>query len=437
MRVKRFVYLAVIGALVVIVLIANTFGKEISKYSNNQKSNIKTNIKFYYIGVDGSNDDKALKSITSKFNQSQDRINVIASSGISVDRQMVAIMSGKSPDISHTLWPNAIRWAQNGYLEPLDDYIKQDHFDIEDFLPATVERASYNGTVYAMPFDINTMALYYNVGMLKSAGFDHPPKTMSELKDMAKALTKTDKNGRIINMGFLPDYPWLDNVLWPILFGAKFYDLEKNEVTTTSPEYVSAIEFQNWFYKEWDWDEIFKFKLKFGINEQEPFYAGKLAMVMGGDWIPNEAREYAPNMNLGVCPFPYPDNRPDLKDTSMITTSVFYIPQDSKEKEYAWEFMKYLVSKTSMLEYIDIKGTLTSRKSVLQDPIIKENPDLRLLGEFALNNKTRGFPPLPIVDEYLESLTEQTKLVFKQKITPYEAMLNVKKKVDPLLKNNK
>lgn len=440
MKLKRFVYIStvcVLAASIVIAVLVSALYEKDRKTALNHKDNAKATIKFYYISVDGTDGDKAIKNIINKFNQTQDGILVEGNSGMSVDKQLVSIMSGNAPDVGHTVWPSAIRWAQNGLLQDLDPYISKDHYDIEDFLPSTVDRARYRGISYALPFDINTMALYYNVDMLNSEGFTHPPRTMDELKTMAKKLTKTAENGEITVMGFLPDYPWLDNVLWPILFGAEFYNPEKNEVTTTSPEYVRAIEFQNWFYKEWGWNNISKFKLKFGANEQGPFYKRKLAMVMGGEWVPSEVKKYATDMKLGVCPFPYPDDKPYLKGTSMITTSVFYMPKDSKNKDSAWEFLKYLVSKDSMIDYTSDNKTLMARKSVLSDPAIKDNKDLRIFSEFALNKNIRGFPPLPIVDEYLDSLTEQIQMVFKQQKTPYEAMKEVKNKIDPLLKNNK
>jgi len=436
MRIKRFLFISllfIIAAVAVAVVFNIITGNGLLKAGKKEGKTARTTIDFYHITVEGSDKDRTIRKIIDDFNNSQDKIIVKASSGFSVDKQLVAIMSGKAPDIGHAYWPNLIRWAQDKMVEPLDSYIEKDEFDIEDFLPAAIERSSYEGVCYALPFEINTMALYYNIDMLRENGFDQPPRTMEELKHMAKELTRTDENGEIIRMGFLPDYPWLDNVLWPILFGAEFYDPVKKEVTTTSPDYIRAIEFQNWFYKEWGWNNISKFKLKFGSYEQDPFYSGKLAMVMGGEWVPVQVRKYAPEMNLGVCPFPYPDDNPSLQNTSMITTSVFYIPENAEHKEFAWEFMKYLVSKESMISYTAVNSVLMARKSVLEDDIIKNNPDLKLVREYALDKNIRGFPPLPIADEYLKSLSEQTQMVFKQLKTPHEAMMDVKKEIDPLL----
>jgi multiple sugar transport system substrate-binding protein len=217
------------------------------------------------------------------------------------------------------------------------------------------------------------------------------------------------------------------------LFGAAFYDSEKNQITTTSPEFMEAIEFQNWFYKEFGWDNIHKFMLKFGANEQDPFYSKKLAMVMGGEWVPSEVKKYAPDMELVVCEFPYPDDKPYLKDTSMIAESVLYIPKGTAYKEASWEFLKYFASDESMLAFSTGNKSLSARRSVLQNPLIKENPDFGVFSGFALNPKISGFSPVPVICEYLDSLTEQIQMVFMQKKTVYEAMSDVKKKIDPLL----
>lgn len=394
-------------------------------------------LKFYYVYRENEGGDIALKKIINNFNLSQDQIRVEGYPGFTVDKQRIYIMSGNMPDVGHTYWPNSIRWAQEGALEPLSPYIANDDLDIEDFLPITLNMCKHKNTIYAMPFYLQTMGLYYNVDMLRSAGFENPPKTMNELKEMSKALTVLNDRDEIEIMGFMPDYPWIDNVLWPVMFGADFYDPEKNETTTTSDDFIRAIDYQNWFYREWGWDRISKFKLRFGTYEQQPFYKGKLAMIMGGEWIAREAREFAPDLKYGIASFPYPDDKPELKESSMISTSVVYIPSGSTHKDEAWKFIRFFESKESMLIYAKESKSLAVRKSILNSPEIKSDPDLELLAQLALNDRSRSFTPLPIVDEYLGNLSEQINLVFKQKVTPYEAMKKVKERIDPLLKKYK
>ncbi len=441
MKLKNYSSIILVGAISVIAIFVGVWiinKVQVSYEDADKEKNQPVTIKFSYFYSENEASGKAMANIIRDFNASQSNIIVEGSAGASIDKQLVSIMSNNTPDIGYTVWPSALRWAQNGALEPLTSYVeKSPDFNLGDFLPATVNITKYKDETYAIPFYVQTMALYYNKDILNEAGFTKPPETLDELKLMAKAMTQINDKGEIERMGFLPDYPWVDNVLWPILFGAEFYDRKKNEVATTSKEYIRAIDFQNWFYKEWGWDTISSFKLKIGSHEQGPFYTGNLAMVMGGEWVARDIKQFAPNLNFGICSFPYPADRPDLKESSFISPAVIYMPSGSTHKEEAWQFIKYLTSTETMLKFANEYKSLMARKSVITNPQIEIDPELKILADFALSENIKSFPPLPIVDEYLVNLSEQTNLVFKQKKTPTEAMSYVKKVIDPLLKQKK
>ncbi len=439
MKLKKYSSTILVGVISAIVVLAGAWIilKVQASYENTTKAKHQPiTIKFSYVYSENEASGKAMANIIRDFNASQNDIIVQGFAGVSVDKQLVSIMSNNAPDIGYTLWPNALRWAQNGALEPLTSYIESsEDFGLEDYLSSTINITKYKNEIYAIPFYVQTMALYYNKDILYKAGYTKPPETLEELKLMAKELTQVNDKGEIQSMGFLPDYPWIDNVLWPIIFGADFYDKSKNEVTTTSKDYMKAIDYQDWFYKEWGWDAISQFKLRFGSDEQGPFYTGKLAMVMGGEWVARDIKQFAPDLNFGICSFPYPADNPELRASSFISPAVIYMPSGSKSKKEAWQFISYLTTTETMLKFANEFKCLMARKSVITSPQVELDSELKILADFALSENIRSFPPLPIVDEYLMNLSEQTSLVFKQKKTTHEAMSSVKTVIDPLLKS--
>ena len=62
--------------------------------------------------------------------------------------------------------------------------------------------------------------LYYNEDMLKKAGLDGPPKTVSELTEYAKKLTVKNPDGSLKVVGFNPVMNWYSNT--PANFGPMF-----------------------------------------------------------------------------------------------------------------------------------------------------------------------------------------------------------------------
>ncbi len=58
----------------------------------------------------------------------------------------------------------------------------------------------FKGKVYTVPYVISTCAVAYNKDLLKKNGFNNPPKTWAEFKDMARTITK---NGNGKEFGYI------------------------------------------------------------------------------------------------------------------------------------------------------------------------------------------------------------------------------------------
>ena len=105
------------------------------------------------------------------------------------------------PDVLF-LWPTP-RYAASGVLENLDPYIEAAGYDLDDYWPALLESASYEGSVYGFPRDISVEALYYNKDIFDEVGIAYPDETWTwdDLLAAAEALTVRDANGQVTRYG--------------------------------------------------------------------------------------------------------------------------------------------------------------------------------------------------------------------------------------------
>jgi len=55
--------------------------------------------------------------------------------------------------------------------------------------------------IYAVPLSVDTLALYYNVDLLSSAGISTPPRTWDEFNDAVRKITVRDDRGGIKRAG--------------------------------------------------------------------------------------------------------------------------------------------------------------------------------------------------------------------------------------------
>lgn len=171
--------------------------------------------------------------------------------------------------------------------------------------------ATKDGKVYAIPYNAYGMGIGYNIQMLKDAGYDAPPKTWDELREMAKALTNRDagvSGFSMINDGG-PATGWHFTVL-AYTFGATPQDIIKlgddGKYTAGFAEgpVVDAMQ----FLKDLRWtdDVLPRDTLDWGGNGTELATGQAAIVMMAGDqirWIKTTFRE-TDMANIGFAPLP-------------------------------------------------------------------------------------------------------------------------------------
>ena len=87
-------------------------------------------------------------------------------------------------------------FASKKMVISLDDRITPDMG--KDIAPAIMGAFEFDGKTWAMPFLANFQLFFYNMDMIRKAGFSAPPKTLEEMVDQMKAMKA--KN--------IVQYPW-------------------------------------------------------------------------------------------------------------------------------------------------------------------------------------------------------------------------------------
>lgn len=106
--------------------------------------------------------------------------------------------SGSAPDVfamSTTMYLK--QYASKGWLANMSELADRDGLDMSKYYQAAIDLNSYNGTMYSMPQDINTIILAYNKDLFDKANLTVPGDdvTWDEILKDAKLLT-IDENGK-------------------------------------------------------------------------------------------------------------------------------------------------------------------------------------------------------------------------------------------------
>lgn len=281
-------------------------------------------------------------------------------------RLLCAIAGGDPPDV---VWFDRFavsEWAARGAFMPLGDFIARDlrerpddpyTLHPEDFYEPCWLETLYNGEPYAIASDTDNRALYYNRDLLDrysealiAAGCTDPndptqvgpPRTWEQLREATRIMTEYDSDGRLRQVGFIPNYgnSWLYIYGW--LNGGKFMSEDGRTCTLDDPRIVEALEYMTELYDIIGGAEAAAaFQTSVQAGDLDPFVSGRVAMKIDGDYFLHAIANQRRSMRFGVAPAPAPEGMPTFGWSGGFA---YVIPTGSRHPEEAWKLIKYLAS---------------------------------------------------------------------------------------------
>lgn len=114
-----------------------------------------------------------------------------------------AVASGLVPDVMLMGVGWVENFAKHGVLANLSELgITPESLASTGMEKAVLSAGMWDGSLYAAPIMLDARFGVARKDILAAAGFDHPPTTVQELRDMAKALTVRDASGAMTRAGF-------------------------------------------------------------------------------------------------------------------------------------------------------------------------------------------------------------------------------------------
>jgi multiple sugar transport system substrate-binding protein len=338
---------------------------------------------------------------------------------------LVAIAGGNPPDVAGLYSWIVTAYADKGALTDLTDELAEAGISRDDYTPVFWNMCEHRNRMWGIPTTPATTALHWNKRLFREVGLDpdRPPETIEELNEMAEKLTlwevtlpdgsKEQRSGyardvpqdqkRLLRIGFLPAEPGWWAWGWGFFYGGKLLSEDGNTVTATDPANVRALEWVADFTRGLGKENVMRFRTGFGnfSSPQNPFMAGKVAMIIQGVWMYNFIDKYAPGLEWGVGPFPHPADRPDLVAPTPVETDILTIPTDCPNPEEAMEFLKFVYS-TEGIEILCMGHRKFSPRSEESEAFKRDHPHphIGLFRELASSPGAFAAPMTGIFGEY-------------------------------------
>lgn len=320
--------------------------------------------------------------IQTLFNQygEANNVKVEVNAPVDEDKVIAALSGSEPPDILVLGGPdNVPAWVNEGLLTPLDDIVTANNIDINDIYPAMLAQGQYGGQLFALPWGSDTYGLYWNKDLFEKAGLDpeKPPQTLEELAEYADLLTEVDADGKITQIGFVPDFSWSHIEQYAPMFGGYWISKDGKTVQVNSQPVIDALKWEQQFYTKYGPEEVLRFVSSTGDygSAEHGFMAGKVAMMVDGEWMvgPNFIGGLKPDLWYGVAPLPYPADHPERANTNTVGGTVAVIPSGVANPDAAGKLLAWMMSPEIVAEEMVANFNLPSSQEAAKDPRFLEN----------------------------------------------------------------
>jgi len=259
-----------------------------------------------------------------------------------VTRLLTMFAGGTGPDVFFVYEADILAWAHQGLLAELDSFLEKDpELNYDAIWEPTWTAMTLNGHVYGVSEYVNPNGLvWFNKTMFDEAGLESPISlerrgvwTMDAMRDFARKLSRISPDGTRESWGlYMPNW-WGPIYSFLMTNGFTFSDSSGN-LALNSDANLRAVE----YLRQWTVEDQSTNPYQ-GIDEPMHLREKRLGMAIAGGWYTWVIDLIAP-IEVDVVPMPVGING---GRTAMISNPAIAMNPNSRHKEAAWTFMKYIL----------------------------------------------------------------------------------------------
>lgn len=342
---------------------------------------------------------------------------------------LTAFAGGSTPDLSqlgNTWLPEMVALKA---LEPLQ--VRVDRSTVisqPDYFASIWATNVIDGTLYGVPWYVDTRLLFYRSDLLKQAGFDAPPRDWAQWRCMLAALSDPQRK----------------------VYGILLPTNEYEQLMSLALQQPDALLRDDGRYGNFE-STGFKRALTFYVetfrlhqapaitnveagNPWSEFGRGVYAFYLSGPWNIGEFRKRLPaaqQNDWATAPLPGPDG----PGAGAAGGSSLVIFRNSTHKQSAWQLIEYLSQPQVQQRFYALLGDMPPRRSSWEGGALHDDPKAR-----AFRDQLERVKPTPPVPEW-ERIATEMQLVAAQavagQLTIDQAAAEIDRRADRILEKRR
>ncbi|GAA3533116.1 sugar ABC transporter substrate-binding protein [Nonomuraea rosea] len=279
-------------------------------------------------------------------------------------KMKAAVSGGAAPDVFWMNGPNFRLYASNGVIKPIEEQV-----DTSVYPKSLVDLYTYDGKLYGLPKDMDTVGVWYNKTLFDAAKVKYPAGdwTWTDFKEAAAKLTDAGKGVYAVGAELTSFQEYQYNTIYQA--GGYVISPDGKKSGYDDPKTIQGLKF---------WTDLITAKQSPDLKTMtdtaplQLFEAGKLAMYWGGSWNVAEftKNDYTKD-KVDVAPLPKGE-----KQATIIHGVANVVSAKTEHPAEALEFVKFLGSKPAA-DILGKKGPIPAYNGT-QNDWVAAHPELKL-----------------------------------------------------------
>jgi len=311
------------------------------------------------------------------------------------EKLLTAFVGESTPDVAQMGNTWVPEFAAVRALDDLAPLVAQSTVDQRDYFPGIWATNVVGGTLYGIPWYVDTRVLFYRSDILASVGYAQAPKTWAEWID---AMEKIKAQKRAPFGIILPTNEYEQPVILALSNGSTILTPDGTRGAFRGRAFAEAFGFYVDMFRRGYAPSVSNAQI---ANLYQSFAQGEFAMFISGPWNVGECRRrLPPEMQDKWATAPMPARDASGPGVSMAGGGSLVIFRASKNKAAARKFIEFLSEPAQQVRFFELTGDLPARRSAWRAPALNAEPRFP-----AFRTQLESVRPVPQVPEWEQIAT--------------------------------
>jgi multiple sugar transport system substrate-binding protein len=347
------------------------------------------------------------------------------------EKLLTGFVGGTLPDVFQLGNTWVPEFAALRALEPLDARSAASGLDTSTCFPGVWDTNVIDGTLYGVPWYVDTRLVFYRTDLLARAGYRTMPGSWDEWRRAMEAIKRRGGPGRYAIL--LPANEFAPLVALALASGSPILADNGTRGAFSDPAFMRALDFYAGLFRDQLAPPVTNNEIS---NLYQELARGYFDMYITGPWNLGEFESRLPDSlqsQWATAPLPGPDG-PD-SGYSLAGGSSLVLSRRSARKVMAWKLVEFLMRPEQQLRFYRLSGDLPARREAWGDSALASNPRVRAFG--VQLTRVRPTPKVPEWELIANRLQEYAERVVRGAARPDSAAAALDREADRILEKRR